>query len=60
LILTGKRKCDGLPVLPLQLLQPFFGLALSAVLLHEAVNWRMVAVTIAVIGCVVGALKFAR
>jgi drug/metabolite transporter (DMT)-like permease len=44
----------------LQLLQPFFGLALAATLLHESVTWAMLAVTIAVILCVAGARKFAR
>jgi drug/metabolite transporter (DMT)-like permease len=44
----------------LQLLQPFFGLALAATLLHEPVTWMMLAVTIAVIVCVAGARHFAR
>jgi drug/metabolite transporter (DMT)-like permease len=44
----------------LQLLQPFFGLALAATLLHEPVTWAMLAVTVAIIICVVGARKFAR
>ncbi|MBX5193322.1 DMT family transporter [Rhizobium sp. NZLR3b] len=44
----------------LQLLQPFFGLALAATLLHEPVTWAMLAVTVAVILCVVGARRFAR
>jgi drug/metabolite transporter (DMT)-like permease len=44
----------------LQLLQPFFGLALAATLLHEPVTWLMLAVTFAVILCVAGARKFAR
>ncbi|MCV9997561.1 DMT family transporter [Pararhizobium sp. YC-54] len=44
----------------LQLLQPFFGLALAATLLHEPVTWTMLAVTVAVILCVAGARKFAR
>jgi drug/metabolite transporter (DMT)-like permease len=44
----------------LQLLQPFFGLALAATLLHEPVTWVMLAVTVGVIMCVVGARKFAR
>lgn len=43
----------------LQLLQPFFGLALAAVLLHEPVTWAMSAVTVAVIACVFGARRFA-
>nr|CAD6413902.1 EamA/RhaT family transporter [Rhizobium sp. Q54] len=44
----------------LQLLQPFFGLALAATLLGEAVSPAMVAVTLAVILCVAGAKRFAR
>ena len=44
----------------LQLLQPFFGLALAAALLHEQVTATMLAVTIAVVLCVAGARKFAR
>ncbi len=44
----------------LQLLQPFFGLALAASLLGEAVTPIMLLVTLAVIGCVAGARKFAR
>jgi drug/metabolite transporter (DMT)-like permease len=44
----------------LQLLQPFFGLALAASLLHEAVSPGMVGVTLAVILCVIGAKKFAQ
>ncbi|MDC9809341.1 DMT family transporter [Rhizobium binxianense] len=44
----------------LQLLQPFFGLALAATLLHEPVTWAMLAVTVAVILCVAGARRFAK
>ena len=44
----------------LQLLQPFFGLALSAYLLHEKVSIGMLAVTIGVILCVAGTKKFAK
>jgi drug/metabolite transporter (DMT)-like permease len=44
----------------LQLLQPFFGLALAATLLHEPVTLGMLAVTVAVILCVAGARKFAN
>ena len=44
----------------LQLLQPFFGLALAATLLHEQVSPLMLVVTLAVIACVAGAKKFAR
>lgn len=43
----------------LQLLQPFFGLALAASLLHEPVGWSMAAVTAAVVVCVAGAKRFA-
>ncbi|WCM54222.1 DMT family transporter [Pseudomonas sp. WJP1] len=43
----------------LQLLQPFFGLALAATLLHEHVSPGMLGVTVAVILCVAGAKKFA-
>lgn len=44
----------------LQLLQPFFGLALAATLLHEQVSPLMVVVTLGVVACVVGAKRFAR
>lgn len=44
----------------LQLLQPFFGLALAAGLLGEAVSPVMLGVTVAVIFCVAGARRFAR
>lgn len=44
----------------LQLLQPFFGLALAAGLLHEEVSPAMLGVTLAVILCVAGARRFAR
>ncbi|MBS7543114.1 DMT family transporter [Ancylobacter oerskovii] len=43
----------------LQLLQPFFGLALAAGLLGETVTPQMLASTLAVILCVVGARRFA-
>lgn len=43
----------------LQLLQPFFGLALAATLLGEHVSAGMVAVTLAVLACVMGAKKLA-
>ena len=43
----------------LQLLQPFFGLALAALLLHEPVAWTMIAVTGLVVLCVAGAKRFA-
>lgn len=44
----------------LQLLQPLFGLALAAGLLREPVSPAMLAVTVAVIGCVAGARRFSR
>ncbi len=44
----------------LQLLQPFFGLALAALLLHEAVSPLMVVVTLGIIFCVIGSKRFAR
>ncbi|GAA4133680.1 DMT family transporter [Aminobacter aganoensis] len=44
----------------LQLLQPFFGLALAATLLHEPVTPLMLGVTVAVIACVFGARRFSR
>ena len=44
----------------LQLLQPFFGLALAAYLLHEKVSIGMLAVTVGVILCVAGTKKFAK
>lgn len=43
----------------LQLLQPFFGLALAATLLHESVSLTMIGVTVAVVLCVAGAKRFA-
>ncbi|MCK0195827.1 DMT family transporter [Ancylobacter sp. 6x-1] len=43
----------------LQLLQPFFGLALAALLLGEPIAWPMVAVTGLVVVCVAGARRFA-
>lgn len=43
----------------LQLLQPFFGLVLAAVLLHEPIAWTMIASTAIVVVCVAGARRFA-
>ncbi len=43
----------------LQLLQPFFGLALAGLLLHEPVAWPMIAVSGLVLLCVAGARQFA-
>jgi drug/metabolite transporter (DMT)-like permease len=42
----------------LQLLQPFFGLGLAAILLHEQVNVGMLVVTVGVVLCVVGSRKY--
>jgi drug/metabolite transporter (DMT)-like permease len=44
----------------LQLLQPFFGLALAAALLHEHVSPVMLGVTVGVVACVAGAKNLAR
>lgn len=43
----------------LQLLQPFLGLILAAVLLHESIAWTMIASTVIVVLCVAGAKRFA-
>ena len=43
----------------LQLLQPFFGLILAAVLLHEPIAWTMIASTAVVVLCVAGARRVA-
>jgi drug/metabolite transporter (DMT)-like permease len=43
----------------LQLLQPFFGLLLAGLLLHEPVAWSMVAATGIVVLSVAGAKRFA-
>ncbi|RCK36830.1 transporter [Thalassospira profundimaris] len=43
----------------LQLLQPFMGLVLAALILAEPVSWAMIGVTVAVVLCVAGAKKFA-
>jgi drug/metabolite transporter (DMT)-like permease len=43
----------------LQLLQPFFGLALAALLLKEPIAWTMIAATGLVVVCVAGAKRFA-
>lgn len=44
----------------LQLLQPFFGLVLAALLLHEQVPPAMVVVTAIVVACVAGARRFTK
>ena len=43
----------------LQLLQPFFGLVLSALLLHEQVSPLMIVVIMGIVACVAGAKRFA-
>jgi drug/metabolite transporter (DMT)-like permease len=43
----------------LQLLQPFFGLILAALFLHEPIVWTMVASAAVVVLCVAGAKRFA-
>lgn len=43
----------------LQLLQPFFGLALAGLLLGEPIAWTMIAATGLVVLCVAGARRFA-
>lgn len=43
----------------LQLLQPFFGFLLAAILLGEMIAWTMIASTVLVVACVVGAKRFA-
>lgn len=44
----------------LQLVQPFIGLGLAAVLLHEQVSWVMLAVTVGAVMCVAGAKRYAH
>ncbi|MFQ0831158.1 DMT family transporter [Serratia fonticola] len=44
----------------LQLLQPFFGLALAAGLLHEPVSLLMLTTTLGIILCVAGSRRFAK
>jgi drug/metabolite transporter (DMT)-like permease len=44
----------------LQLLQPFLGLLLSALLLHDPVGWPLIAAAAGVAICVAGARRFAR
>lgn len=44
----------------LQLFQPFIGLGLAALLLHETVSWTMLAVTLVAMVCVAGAKHYAR
>ncbi|HRO61293.1 MAG TPA: DMT family transporter [Burkholderiaceae bacterium] len=42
----------------LQLLQPFLGLALAALLLHETIGWPMLAASGGLVLCVAGAKRF--
>ncbi|MDE0921778.1 DMT family transporter [Aurantimonas coralicida] len=42
----------------LQLLQPFFGLALAGLLLGEPVAWTMIGASVLVVACVAGARRF--
>ncbi|TRO31664.1 DMT family transporter [Pseudomonas putida] len=44
----------------LQLFQPFMGLGLAALLLHEHVSWTMLLVTLGAVICVSGARKYAH
>lgn len=44
----------------LQLLQPFLGFGLAALLLHETVSWAMLVVTLVAVVCVAGAKKYAK
>lgn len=44
----------------LQLFQPFMGLGLAALLLHETVSWAMLIVTLAAVVCVAVAKKYAK
>lgn len=42
----------------LRLPQPFVGLMLAALFLHETIDWTMVASTVIVVFCVAGARRF--
>lgn len=44
----------------LQLLQPFMGLMLAASVAREHVQWQMIAVSLLVVACVVGARRFSK
>ena len=44
----------------IQLLQPFMGLGLAALLLHEKVSWTMLLITLGTVLCVAGAKKYAH
>lgn len=43
----------------LQLLQPFFGFLLAAIILGEPIAWTMIASAVIVVACVAGAKRFA-
>jgi len=42
----------------LQLLQPFLGLLLAAIVLGERIEWQMIVVSVLVVTCVVGARRY--
>lgn len=44
----------------LQLLQPFMGLGLASLILHETVSWSMMIVTLGAVACVAGAKRYAK
>ncbi|MBF7687352.1 DMT family transporter [Acinetobacter rathckeae] len=44
----------------LQLFQPFMGLALASVLLHESISWTMLIATLVAVVCVAGAKEYAK
>ncbi len=44
----------------LQLLQPFMGLGLAALFLHERISWSMLGVSLAAVFCVAGAKRHAN
>lgn len=52
--------CGGIAAVgQLQLLQPLFGVAIAAALLHEPVGWPLLAAMLGVIACVAGARHYA-
>ena len=57
--IAGWRSAASPVVAQLQLLQPFFGLALARMLLGEPIAWQMIVVSGLVVLCVVGAKRFA-
>lgn len=44
----------------IQLLQPFMGLGLAALLLHEKVSWMMLLITLGTVICVAGTKRYAH